>query len=198
MVAPWLEVGFRATIVDIEHPAGEHADGPLTRVGADLTTWRPEKHYDIVFAFPPCTHLANSGARWFQTKGLKGLIEGLALVEACREIAETSGAPWMLENPIGTISTYWRKPDHYFDPCDFGGYLLEEGDGYTKRTCLWTGNGFRFPVKKPVEPIEGSKMHLISPGPDRGYLRSITPAGFARAVFETNVVLLDELRRKAG
>jgi len=187
MVQPWAEAGYDCIIVDILHPAGESKDGNITRIGADLLTWMPPmREYAAVFAFPMCKNLAVSGARWFKDKGLRGLIEGLVLVERCREICEWAGAPWMLENPVSTISTYWRKPDYSFDPCDFGGYLEPAGDTYTKKTCLWTGNGFVMPEPRRVEATEGSKMHLMAPSPDRDLLRSKTPAGFARAVFEAN------------
>ena len=139
-----------------------------------------------MFAFPPCTHLAVSGARWFKTKGLGALADALQLVERCRIIAEISGAPWMLENPVSTLSTYWRKPDVTFDPCDFGGYLDPTGDAYTKKTCLWTGGGFVMPEPKPVAPTERSPIHLMPPSDDRGDLRSVTPMGFAKAVFLAN------------
>lgn len=185
MVQPWLDAGYRCTIVDVQHAPGVETDDLLTRVGADLRSWLPPlDEYEIVFAFPPCTNLASSGARWFKDKGLVGLIDGLELVERCRLIAEWSGAPWMIENPNGTLSTYWRQPDFRFDPCEFGGYLNPPGDAYTKRTCLWTGNDFPIPRHKAVTPIDGSKMHRLPPSPERGDLRSVTPAGFARAVFE--------------
>lgn len=64
--------------------------------------------------------------------------------------------------------------------------LPPPGDAYTKRTCLWIGNGFVVPVPRPVFPIEGSRMHLMPPSADRGDLRAETPPGFARAVFEAN------------
>lgn len=187
MVKPWLEAGYRCMIVDIQHPKGETVEGRLTKVGADLSNWLPPlDDYAAVFAFPPCTHLAGSGARWFKQKGLSALIEGLTLVEMARRVAEWSGAPYMIENPSGTLSTYWRKPDHIFDPCDYGGYLPNGGDAYTKRTCLWTGGGFVMPERRTVEPTEGSKMHFLPPGPDRADLRSVTPEGFARAVYAAN------------
>lgn len=190
MVQPWLEAGYEATIVDLQHPEGKHTEGRLTKVGHDITDylgqgWTKQK-WAMVFAFPPCTHLAVSGARWWQSKGLKALIEALTVVEACRELAEATGAPYLIENPSGALSSHWRKPDYTFNPCDFGGYLDGGGDRYTKLTCLWTGGGFIMPSKRSVEPTEGSKMHLISPGPERANLRSATPEGFARAVFEAN------------
>ena len=187
MVQPWLDAGYECWIVDAQHPEGEHRDGNLVRVGADVTAWLPPRSdYRITFAFPPCTNLAVSGAAWFKSKGLAGLAAGIEVVEACRRIAEWTDAPWCLENPVGTLSTYWREPDHAFDPCDFGGYLTPAGDEYTKRTHLWTGGGFVMPAPRRVHPRFGSLMHTYGPSPDRGDKRSVTPGGFARAVFEAN------------
>ncbi len=186
MVRPWWEVGFDCLCVDVQH-GGVRTEGNITFIGADVRTWLPPpRRCAIVFAFPPCTNLAVSGARWFREKGMGGLTEALEIVEACRRICEWSEAPWMLENPVSTLSSYWRKPDHSFDPCDFGGWLDPPDDAYTKRTCLWTGGGFVMPTKKPVEPSEGSKMHALPPTDDRGDLRSVTPRGFAKAVLVAN------------
>ena len=189
MVQPWVEAGHSATIVDVKHPIGMEQDGALVRFGIDVLRLFPgfAAGFDIVFAFPPCTDLAVSGARWFREKGLRSLIDALELVEHCRTVCEASGAPWMLENPASVLSSYWRPPDFTFNPCDYGGYLDPPGDAYTKKTCIWAGGGFRMPPKKPVGPTEGSRMHLLSPSVDRAEKRSITPAGFARAVFEANV-----------
>ena len=97
----------------------------------------------------------------------------------------------MIENPVGTLSTHWRKPDAQFDPCDYAGYLDDpDADAYTKRTCLWTGGGFVVPLPKPVFPFQGSKMHLVPPGDNRANIRSATPRGFAQAVFEANEVAI--------
>lgn len=195
MVKPWAEAGFPCYIVDIQHPPGETPHAPnIIAIGADVLRWMPAFEYAnpaVVFAFPPCTHLANSGARWFASKGIPKLIEALTLVERCREICESSGARWMIENPSGRLSTCWRKPDYTFDPCDYGGYLDPPGDAYTKRTCLWVGGGFVMPEPRRVEPIEGSRMHLLPPTPDRADKRSVTPKGFACAVFEANTQLVE-------
>ena len=102
-------------------------------------------------------------------------------------LAEWTGAPYLIENPVSTVSTYWRAPDHTFDPCDYGGYLIPPGDAYTKKTCLWTGNGFVMPEPKRVRPTEGSRMHRLPPSEERANARSATPKGFARAVFLANV-----------
>ena len=173
--------------MDIKHPLGIHKEGHLVKVGADIRCWLPPREtYEMVFAFPPCTNLAVSGARWFKEKGLRGLASGLELIERCLDICEWAEAPYFIENPVSTISTYWRKPDYSFDPCDFGGYLNPPGDAYTKKTCLWCGNGFVFPQPNVVVPIEGSRMHLLPPSEDRAEIRAETPMGFTQAVFEAN------------
>ena len=191
MVRPWLDAGYEAITVDLQEQENPH---PRRRhIVMDVTDLNPEiavnERAAIIFAFPPCTDLASSGARWFKEKGLDALIDALKIVSSCKRIAALSDAPWMIENPIGTLATYWRDPDAIFDPCDYG-------DPYTKKTCLWVGNGFVIPpVVKPgdmfspatwVEPTEGSKMHLMPPSDDRADLRSATPMGFARAVFAAN------------
>jgi hypothetical protein len=187
MVAPWAKAGFLCYCVDLKHPAGEHRDGSIIRVGADVRDWLPPyAEIAMLFAFPPCTHVAVSGARWFQDKGIGSLIEALQLFDAAVRLAEWTEAPYMIENPVSTVSTYWRKPDFTFDPCDYGGYLNPPGDAYTKKTCLWTGNGFVMPKPKPVTPVDGSRIHRIPPSEDRAELRSVTPQGFADAVFTAN------------
>lgn len=189
-VKDWVSEGYECWTVDIQHPAGtgDLCNG-IRKIGADLLRWCPPlgRKIEFVFAFPPCTHLAVSGARWFKGKGLDALADSLRLVAACARICEASNAPYLIENPVSTLSTYWRKPDHQFDPCDFAGYLSEPSpEAYTKRTCLWVGNGFKMPEPKRVEPSLGSKMHYLPPTDDRGDLRSATPMGFSRAIFEAN------------
>jgi len=187
MVLPWAEAGFLCYCVDIQHPPGEHRIGNIVRVGADVREWLPPfGPVKILFAFPPCTHVAVSGARWFRDKGLEGLIRSLELFDAAVRLAEWAKAPYMIENPVSTISTYWRKPNYTFHPCDYGKYLSPPGDAYTKRTCLWTGNGFKMPKARRIAPTEGSRMHTLPPSSQRAMLRSVTPLGFARAVFHAN------------
>lgn len=188
MVEPWRQEGHQCLIVDVQHPPGLTVDPDrpgLTMLGADVCHLPVLDGALIVFAFPPCTDLANSGARWFRDKGLGSLIGALTVVERCRELCESSGAPWMLENPVGQLATYWRPPDLRFDPCDFAGWADDpSAEAYTKKTCLWVGGGFIPPRQKPVEPTLGSLFHRTPPGPDRANIRSVTPIGFARAVHD--------------
>lgn len=189
MVQPWLEGGYEAITVDLM---------ATSNVSSGRTHWvedvrNPDFHSKLksekffaVFAFPPCTHTAVSGARWFKDKGLDGLIDALSILNACKKICEESGAKWMIENPVSTFSTYWRKPDHYFHPHDYTGYCT--GDNYTKKTCLWVGNGFVMPGSNRDESLgkPDNRIHAMPPSVDRGAVRSATPLGFARAVFESN------------
>lgn len=187
MVTPWALGGHSCVIVDIKHAAGFHAAGTFAKVGCQVGRYNPHPIPDIVFAFPPCTHLAGSGARWWKGKGLRKLSEAISIVADCVDICNRLNVPYMIENPIGALATHWRKPDYYFDPCDYAGYLEDPSeDAYTKRTCLWTGNGFVMPEPKRVDPVDGSKMHRLPPSKDRSALRSRTPRGFAQAVFEAN------------
>jgi hypothetical protein len=192
MVLPWAEAGYRCVCVDIERQ-----DSPLhpniTHIAADIREVDPPAvETSIVFAFPPCTDLAVSGARWFRSKGWKRAASAVALVARCEEIAEATGAPYMIENPVSRLSSF-HKPDHYFHPWHFTGYEGGEDDHYTKKTCLWTGGGFVMPPTRTHPKWDGVKpddrIHKEGPSPDRARIRSMTPRGFARAVFETNATL---------
>ena len=183
MVRPWAEAGYECWCVDVAHQQRKvRIEGLINYVWGDVRTWTPPAGRRIIFvsAFPPCTDVAVSGARDFIRKGLALLADALELFNACHHACEWSGAPYLIENPVGVLSSHIRKPDHTFNPCDFG-------DPYTKRTCLWTGGGFVMPPTNPVKPVNGSAMHLLPPTPDRARIRGQTPPGFARAVFEANV-----------
>jgi hypothetical protein len=131
-----------------------------------------------ILAAPPCTEFASSGARWWSKKNPIRLQAALDVVAACMQIIITSFPVfWALENPVGRLRSILGPPTMYFNPCDYG-------DPYTKKTALW-GN-FNKPKKYPITPIEGSKIHLMSPSKKRQELRSITPPGFAQEFFKAN------------
>jgi len=189
MVLPWRDAGYECWVVDIRHDHQNHVRDSIHFVHHDLTTpWLPPfgGGIDMVFAFPPCTDLACSGARWMKGKGLRRLAAAIGLFATAAEFCEWSGAPYLIENPVGTISTYWRKPDYKFHPFEYAG--LHPEDNYTKETCLWTGGGFVMPDKAHLEgpPPDTTKIHHAAPGPERGNTRSITPTGFAKAVYWAN------------
>lgn len=183
MVQPWAEAGYLCYCVDLQHPAGETREGNIIKVGANVMDWMPPREpVKAFFAFPPCTDVAVSGARWFKDKGLGALINALTLFDRAVKLAEWSGAPYMIENPVCTVSTYWRKPDAKFQPWMYG-----DEDLYTKETWLWLGNDFPMPTPERMQMPEGvtPKIWLMPPSPERANLRSATPMGFANAVFKS-------------
>ena len=195
MARPWAEAGYTCYCVDIQHPAGARRDGNIVWVGADIHRWLPPIAERIAFvaAFPPCTHLAVSGARWFKGKGLYALADSIALFARAAEICEASGAPYLIENPVSTIASYWRKADYTFHPWWFTRH--NPADNYTKKTCLWTGAGFVMPERMEAEGLGApdNRIHFASPGDERANFRSATPLGFARAVFEANAPHIERL-----
>lgn len=192
MVRPWARAGYECICVDIKNDGKDEervGDGIIYFVEADIKEYLPPRtDFEVAFAFPPCTNLAVSGARWFEQKGIDGLASGLELVERSKRLLEWTGAPWMLENPVSTISSYWRDPDHTFHPFEFAPYT-ERDEEYRKKTCLWTGGGFEMPDPHPEAPADGDdRIHKMPPSDDRSEVRSETPMGFANAVFESNHV----------
>lgn len=190
MVKPWMAEGYTCWIVDISH-SGHTTAGNLHRVHADLTRpWLPPvDRSDIAFisAFPPCDHLATSGARWFKGKGLRSLAHSVSLFATAAELCEWSGAPYMIENPISTMSTYWREPDYIFDPFHFAGY--SRSDNYTKKTCVWSGGGFVMPeeyLDPNLTAPDEQYIHMAGESKGRKMQRSATPLGFAMAVHKAN------------
>jgi hypothetical protein len=196
MASPWSEAGIECWCIDIQNSIRatrrqgyDRRDGNTYHAWGDGRSWCPPAGVRVVFVavFSPCTDLAVSGAQDFKAKGIPMLCDGLGLFHYGCHAAAWSGAPYCAENPVGVISTHHRPPDHTFDPCDYAGYLADPSrEAYTKKTCLWTGNGFVMPTPRRVEPVKGSMMHKLPPSDDRADLRSVTPEGFARAVFAAN------------
>lgn len=117
MVRPWAESGYECWCVDLQNDSAR-TEKNIRYIRSDIMLWSipAETKAIIMFAFPPCTDLAVSGARWWRGKGLSALSKAIGLVGRAAELCNDSGAPWMLENPIGCLSSHWRKPDAQFDP----------------------------------------------------------------------------------
>lgn len=196
MLEPWAEAGFICYAVDLQHPVRKpkvqlfEGGGKIIYTYGDARYWTPplERFKTVFFAaFPVCTDMAGSGAQdWSNKKGAprKGipqLCDGLLLFNACYNAAKWSGAPFGVENPAGVIPTHFRKPDYTFHPWYYG-------EDYQKLTCLWTGNGFVMPEREYITKGEHVKQSiwLMPPSAERQNKRSETPAGFARAVYESN------------
>lgn len=192
MAEPWAEAGIDCYCVDVQHSIRrERVEGRIHFVWGDARSWTPPPGRQIIFvaAFPPCTHVAVSGARDFATKRGMMLRDALETFEACRQACAWSGAPWMIENPVGVLSSmsHIGKPQHYFHPWEYAGYLPDiEAENTTKKTCLWTGGGFIMPQTWPAPEPHRNDVWLAPPTDDRADIRSATPRGFARAVFDAN------------
>lgn len=130
--------------------------------------------FDLMIAFPPCTDLAVSGARWFPEKRADGR-QGKS-IDFFMALANFRIPKICIENPVGIMSSQYRKPDQIIQPWMFG-------HGETKATCLWLKG---LPKLLPTHIVEGreNRIHKMSPGPNRGKERSRTYHGIADAMAE--------------
>lgn len=126
--------------------------------------------YDLLICHPPCTYLAVSGARWWKGREIVQA-EAVKFVLALYDLPVPRVA---IENPIGRLSSAWRKPDQIIQPWMFG-------HGETKATCLWLKGLSPLTPTNIVEGREG-KVWKMSPGPDRWKKRSLTYQGIADAM----------------
>ena len=126
--------------------------------------------FDLMIAFPPCTHLCVSGARWWKDKK----DQQWDAIYFFRALANSPIHKIAIENPIGIMSTKYRKPDQIIQPWQFG-------HGETKATCLWLKN---LPKLVPTNIVEGreARIHRMPPSPDRWKERSRTYQGIADAM----------------
>ena len=177
-------LGVKAFSCDLEPCSGGHLEWHLQKDVRRVLN----AGWAMIIAFPPCTHLCNSGARWFEQKRKDGRQqEGidffLTMIEAdCPRIA--------VENPVGVMSTFYRKPDQIIQPWQFG--HTEQ-----KATCLWlkglpklrgTKNVRREMMK--LELKDRTRVHYLPPSKDRSKLRSKTFPGIAKAMAEQWGLLL--------
>ena len=184
------KLGHEAYSCDIVPCSGGHPEWHLQQ---DVLPLLKEK-WDMIIAFPPCTYLTVTGNRWFNIdrygekaiqrhKDRKDAIDFfMAFANAdCKRIA--------IENPVGIMSSEWRKPNQIINPWQFG-------DAFEKKTCLWLKG---LPELQPTNIVEipprkkfdsGKSMpswyaeawHL--PKEERAKLRSKTFPGIAKAMAE--------------
>lgn len=129
-----------------------------------------EFDWDVMIAHPPCTHLASSGARWW--KGKEEL--QLAALQFVHQLMNSPIPRVCIENPVGKISTHFRRPNQIIQPWQFG-------HGEVKTTCLWLKN---LPLLEPTEIVEGreQKCWKQAAHKDRWKRRSRTYQGIAEAM----------------
>ena len=184
--------GHEAYSCDILPCSGGH---PEWHIQGDVLE-QLNKAWDMMIAFPPCTHLAVSGAAWFEEKRKDGRQQDgidffMALVNSpIEKIA--------IENPVGIMSSLYRKPDCVIQPWDFG-------DPFQKTTCIWLKNlpklkatewdaplfGMTIQKEKKIVSKSGKEYSAIHYGTffksgaeSQGHIRSKTFPGIAKAMAE--------------
>lgn len=229
-VRDWARAGYDCHCLDIVHDRAPRVEaigpGRITYHHADLNHdskgWNLAASlasgatgHKVLFAWPPCEDMTVSGNRHKAAKReADPLFQWKAARRATRSaaLARRYGFAWMVENPIGALSRLWRKPDHIWNPCDFGGYLPEDDihpewpeyiaprDAYTKKTGAWIGGGFVMPEPRPVAPeiisrtarsgkkLRGSRQFFFLGGSSEKTkkIRNLGPRGACRAFFLAN------------
>lgn len=169
-------LGHEAYSCDILPASGGHPEWHIQKDVVPLLVL----DWDMIIAFPPCTHLAVSGAAHFAKKRADGRQkEGIDFFmlfanAKCPRIA--------IENPVGIMSTVWRKPDQIIHPWMFG-------HPEQKTTCLWLrGLPNLIPTQDMKEQMmklpknRRERIHYIAPSSTRSVERSKTFQGIADAM----------------
>lgn len=198
--------GHEAYSCDIIDPSGSHPEWhikgdvlPILNGYCFIETMDGQVHqiegkWDLIIAHPPCTYLTNTGNRWFNVEkyGDKAR-ERLKLREEAitffMAFANANCDHIAIENPIGAMSTRWRKPDQIIQPWWFG-------DPFEKKTCLWLKG---LPLLKKTNEVTPEKRTTYAsgksmpawyaaaanlPAAERSRIRSQTFPGFAEAMAE--------------
>jgi site-specific DNA-cytosine methylase len=162
----FIKRGHDAWSCDLEPADGHHIQADVLTVMND--------GWDMMIAFPPCTDLAGSGARWFAQKRADGRQQ--AAIEFFMHFVDSKIPKKGIENPVGIMSTVYRKPDQIIQPWMFG-------HGETKATCLWL---FNLPLLKPTNEVAGREQRIwkMPPSPERAAMRGITFQGVADGMAE--------------
>lgn len=197
------EKGHNAFSCDIQEESGGHPEwhilgdclpllnGNCTFVTRGGSTVTIDGRWDLIIAHPPCTRLCSSGQRWlhFGTEEYKEkkAIEQQEGIDFFLKFTKADCDRIAIENPIGIMSTKYRKPDCIYNPYDF------KGETETKRTCLWLKNlpplvpTQRLPKEQRTQGIW--KAHFNGKcyawnNKETAKLRSRTPVGVAKAMAE--------------
>lgn len=198
------ELGHEAYSCDIEPCSGGHPEWhimqdvlPLLNGNCGFTTMDGVKHptidkWDMIIAFPPCTYLTVTGNRWFNVerygeKAIQRMKDREKAIEFFMFFANADCERIAIENPIGCMSTAYRKPNQIIHPYMFG-------DAERKATCLWLKG---LPELVPTNIVEpkvivykngkgtDSPWHVNTmslPPKERAKMRSKTFPGIAKAM----------------
>ena len=173
------KLGHEAYSCDIQECSGGEQQWHLKVDALELLKMK----WDMIIAFPPCTHLCNSGQRWF-TEGKKDRKLQEDAIDFFMKFANADCEKIAIENPVGIMSSYFRKPDQIINPYEFG-------ETECKNTCLWLKG---LPKLKPTNIIpKEQRTHNIWQArfngkqyswndKETGKLRSKTFPGIAKAM----------------
>jgi len=207
---PWADAGIECHLFDVK--VKNNVEGRLIFHGGDIRGQRKllgqlcrDNNVKVLGSFVPCTDMATLGAKHFETKAKNDALfwaRAMELVFIGLDAAEYFRIPYFIENPRTVLGTLLRrKADFKFHPYMFGGHLPDNHhhslfpkiypgrDAYKKETWLWVGNGFVFPKIIEVNPVgkEFPGWKKVGGKSDRTKeIRSVTPEGFSRAVFQSN------------
>ena len=202
--------GHEAFSCDIQECSGGHPEwhiqgdclpllnGNCTFQTADGVTYILPDRWDLIVAHPPCTYLTVTGNRWFNVekygeKAVQRERERMKAIEFFMQFVEADCDKIAIENPVGIISTVYRKPDQIIQPYEYGHHAR-------KKTCLWLKGLSKLKPTNIVDPGEimegGYSVGAHADGRDESgkwlrysdpavaKLRSKTFPGIARAMAE--------------
>ena len=145
------KLGHTAFSCDLEPCSGGHPEWHMQGDVEPLLCTISKIKWDKVIAFPPCTHLAVSGARHFEKKRLDGRQQ--QGIDFFMKFANLDHIPMVaIENPVGIMSSVYRKPDQIIQP-------YEHGHQSKKSTCLWLKN---LPLLVPTDIVEPKIITLAN------------------------------------
>lgn len=182
--------GHEAYSCDIVPCSGGH---PEWHFQQDVLPLLKEK-WDMIIAFPPCTYLTVTGNRWFNIdrygeKAIQRHKDRKEAIDFFMAFANADCERIAIENPVGIMSSEWRKPNQIINPWQFG-------DGFEKKTCLWLKglpeliptNIVEIPPRKKFDSGKSMPSWYAElwnlPKEERAKLRSKTFPGIARAMAE--------------
>lgn len=205
-------LGHEAYSCDIEEQYGGHPEwhikGDCLEIlegGAVIKTQDRKEHtidkWDLIIVHPPCTYLSNAATRSHSLKGatLEQINERTAkriqAQEFFMKFANVDCEKVAIENPVGVMSTVYRKPDQIIEPYQFAESEEDKENYVTKRTCLWL-KGLNALKTNDLEKPDNAKLygrwsngkarcwHEIQGQKNKATVRSKTFPGIAKAMAE--------------
>jgi hypothetical protein len=174
------ELGHEAYSNDLQDCSGGH---PEWHIKGDVLEVIKINCWDLAIFHPDCTYLTCTANKWLkdQPERKSGVLVGeprrIAQKEAIEffmKLYNCDTTHIAIENPIGVMSSAFRKPNQILQPWQFG-------HGEVKATCLWTRN---LPILSPTDVVSGrvARSHNVPPSPERSKIRSRTYPGIAKAI----------------